>query len=123
MNSHVDSIEEGPVAVEPVGLDRLEAAIQDLAGQDLHTLLRGSRPRGCWRCGGCWTAWKATGWGNWPPSTAAAPPAPRTTSCPPPPPPAGYGPGCAWARAPPAKPSRPPEPCTAGPWLAPPKPL
>jgi hypothetical protein len=37
MDSNVYSIEEPP-AVEPVGLDRLEAAIQDLAGQDLDTL-------------------------------------------------------------------------------------
>jgi hypothetical protein len=38
MESNVYSIGEGPVAVEPVGLDRLEAAIQDLTGQTLHTL-------------------------------------------------------------------------------------
>jgi hypothetical protein len=38
MQSNVYSIEEGPVAVEPVGLERLEAAIQDLAGHDLDSL-------------------------------------------------------------------------------------
>jgi Domain of unknown function (DUF222)/HNH endonuclease len=38
MDSNVYSIGEGPVAVEPVGLERLEAAIQDLAGHDLDSL-------------------------------------------------------------------------------------
>jgi hypothetical protein len=38
MESNVYSIEEGPVAVQPVGLDRLEAALQDLTAHDLHTL-------------------------------------------------------------------------------------
>jgi hypothetical protein len=38
MDSNVYSAEEGPVAVEPVGLERLEAAIQDLAAHDLDSL-------------------------------------------------------------------------------------
>ena len=35
-------------------------------------------PSGCSRCGGWWTAWKATGSPNSPPWTPAAPPAPNT---------------------------------------------
>jgi hypothetical protein len=38
MESNVYSAEEGPVAVAPVGLERLEAAIQDLTGHDLDRL-------------------------------------------------------------------------------------
>jgi hypothetical protein len=38
MNSNVYSTEEAPPPVQPIGLDQLEAAIQDLCTQDLHAL-------------------------------------------------------------------------------------
>jgi hypothetical protein len=56
---------------EPGGLDRLAAAVEELAVEDLTRLPTVRRPRGCWRCGGCWTGWKANGCASWPPWTAA----------------------------------------------------
>jgi Domain of unknown function (DUF222) len=38
MNSNVYSTEEASPPVQPIGLDQLEAAIQDLSAQDLHAL-------------------------------------------------------------------------------------
>ena len=60
------------------GLDRLAAAVDQLAAEDPDALPDAQAPGGCWRCAGCWNDWKASGCGNWPGSTAAAPPAPTT---------------------------------------------
>src|SRR5829696_3366911 len=75
-------------------------------------------PHRSWSCGGCWTAWKATGSTSSRPSTAEGRPGPSWASRSARPRP-GSATGSAWGLAPrPAAPSGRPGPCSAGPLTA-----
>ena len=68
MNSNRCSHEgrEGP----PGSLAALAAVVDDLIAQDLDGLPDAALAEEVLPCGGCWTAWRAAGLKDWPPSTA-----------------------------------------------------